>query len=693
MNDSAAFHFEIYRRRRGELLALAAKQLEVVEALRLDETGERENKPDAFVRELIARLESDRLRVLVVGVFNAGKSTFINALFGKQILPSSPLPTTGVLCEIRYAPPGQEKGVLYPKPGQGRNGDDEPFEVKLSDLQRELERYVRIRHFDGEEETSRYRKMELHWPLDLCREGVELVDSVGLDDPQSRDEITLDYAKSADAILYCMSSEFACAGRDIMTLELLRTLGYESILFILTHYDVILRSVAMGETTEEEFRRTMTGNLAPRTELGVEGIKYVDSQSALAGRRNGSEKLIEGSGIRDVEWSLARFLTQEKGRAKLVTSLRALRRVNGMVSKAIPARVGMWRSSTGDLEKRYRDAEIPLRNLDQNRQLIVRSIDVAFADIARSARDLADAYFLELPSKIGGWAESHELGSVGFPPAKSSIKAAAEEMAAYLTVCIETDAACWNRDVLSPTVQGAVDGVKAELEEKARRMFQQLDELRILISVGRIDREAVAQQTDASTISRIIAGTFIVLTGNFLAGGVGLALGLPAMLKTIMAQIVLLAITFALNLFNPVAIVGTLAVGALLGGALDLFSLKKKIKDLVSRELSGALAAKHDEFCANVRTAVEAELSRLRTEIDKGLSGEVAGLREEVEDMLRGRNAGQADAAREIAVLEALGQANDRIQTEIDDLMREAGCDDAAPAPVEMAEIQEATVH
>lgn len=684
MSGTAAFHFEIYRRRRGELLAVAARQQEIAETLRLDEMGEQENKPAAFVRELIARLESDRLKVLVVGVFNAGKSTFLNALFGKLILPSSPLPTTGVVCEISYAPPGQEKAVLYPKPGRGREHGDEPFEVKISDLRRELERYVRIQHFAGDEETSRYRKMELHWPLDLCREGVELVDSVGLDDPQSRDEITLDYAKSADAILYCMSAEFACAGRDIMTLELLKTLGYESILFILTHYDVILRSIAMGETTEEEFRRTMTGNLASRTQLGAGGIKYLDSQSALLGRRNGDEVLIERSGILDVESSLARFLTQEKGTAKLLTSLRALHRVNGIVSKTIPGRIGMWNTSTGELERRYREAEMPLRMLDENRRLIMRSIDVAFADVARSAGDLAAAYFLELPSKIESWADAYQLSSVGFPPTKSSIKPVAEEMAAHLTVCIETEVARWNRDVLSPAIQSAVNEAQADLEEKARKLFQQLDEIRIRISVGAINRDAITDKTNVSVVSRIIAGTYTILTGDILTGGVGLTLGLPAMLKTIVMQVVGIVIVAILGLFNPVGIVAAVVAATLAGTSWNLFSLKKKIKEVVARELANALTEKYDVLCTSVRAAVETELTKLRTVIDKGLSGEIAGVRGEVEDMLKQRNAGQADAAREIEILESLGRANDRLRQELDELVQEARFTDPGSGSTEI---------
>lgn len=44
------------------------------------------------------------LRLAIVGEFNAGKSTFINALIGADIAPTGVLPTTATLHHLRYAP-------------------------------------------------------------------------------------------------------------------------------------------------------------------------------------------------------------------------------------------------------------------------------------------------------------------------------------------------------------------------------------------------------------------------------------------------------------------------------------------------------------------------------------------------------------------------------------------------------------
>lgn len=53
----------------------------------------------------LVRLESiidEPIKIAIVGQFSSGKSTFLNALLGKEILPSGITPITSKVCEIRY---------------------------------------------------------------------------------------------------------------------------------------------------------------------------------------------------------------------------------------------------------------------------------------------------------------------------------------------------------------------------------------------------------------------------------------------------------------------------------------------------------------------------------------------------------------------------------------------------------------
>ena len=52
--------------------------------------------------DLIEQLKNDTFKIQIVGYVKNGKSTFVNALLGKELLPSDDLPCTIAVNEIKY---------------------------------------------------------------------------------------------------------------------------------------------------------------------------------------------------------------------------------------------------------------------------------------------------------------------------------------------------------------------------------------------------------------------------------------------------------------------------------------------------------------------------------------------------------------------------------------------------------------
>lgn len=48
------------------------------------------------------KLEDDDFKVLVIGEFKNGKSTFINSMMGSKVLPAYSTPCTAVINEVKY---------------------------------------------------------------------------------------------------------------------------------------------------------------------------------------------------------------------------------------------------------------------------------------------------------------------------------------------------------------------------------------------------------------------------------------------------------------------------------------------------------------------------------------------------------------------------------------------------------------
>ena len=65
----------------------------------------------ATLTDLAAKVKAETFKVMVVGQFKVGKSTFINALLGKDILPAYAIPCTAVINEVKYGAQGFMSGT------------------------------------------------------------------------------------------------------------------------------------------------------------------------------------------------------------------------------------------------------------------------------------------------------------------------------------------------------------------------------------------------------------------------------------------------------------------------------------------------------------------------------------------------------------------------------------------------------
>ena len=65
-------------------------------------------------RELMVKLAEDRFTLAVLGQFNRGKSSLMNAIMGRQILPTGVLPLTSAITVLRF---GSREGLVVERKG------------------------------------------------------------------------------------------------------------------------------------------------------------------------------------------------------------------------------------------------------------------------------------------------------------------------------------------------------------------------------------------------------------------------------------------------------------------------------------------------------------------------------------------------------------------------------------------------
>ncbi|MEL7225778.1 MAG: dynamin family protein, partial [Cyanobacteria bacterium J06576_12] len=153
-------------------------------------------------------------RLLVLGDMKRGKSTFLNALIGENLLPSDVNPCTALLTILRYGP--EKKITVHFLDNTAPEDLDfdtfkqrytiDPSEAKQLEAKDELA-FPNVSHAVAE------------YPLPLLEKGIEIVDSPGLNDTEARNELSLGYINNCHAILFMLRATQPCTLAERRYLE------------------------------------------------------------------------------------------------------------------------------------------------------------------------------------------------------------------------------------------------------------------------------------------------------------------------------------------------------------------------------------------------------------------------------------------------------------------------------------------
>lgn len=203
--------------------------------------------------QLRERLDQRSFTMVLFGAFSAGKSSFANALFGEQILPSSPNPTTAAINEIRKPVQNYKHGTIVIEMKTKQEIVDEVnllLETKSDDLKvlesdtkgeknEKIQSYIagfnwanqhlgKLVHSDlseigkyaaDETKACFIKKITIYYSCPLTDKGLVLVDTPGANSIHSRHtEVAFEYMKHADIIIYLtyFNHAFSYADREFL---------------------------------------------------------------------------------------------------------------------------------------------------------------------------------------------------------------------------------------------------------------------------------------------------------------------------------------------------------------------------------------------------------------------------------------------------------------------------------------------
>ncbi|KFL34787.1 MULTISPECIES: dynamin family protein [unclassified Sulfurospirillum] len=211
------------------------------------------------------RLENQRFSIGITGVMNAGKSTMLNALLGQEVLGTSVVPETANLTLIKYAKEPYavvnfwnakewntiEEGAKSLKSleafvKESRAHFGETFNTLITSKGESasipvesLALYTSAKHSD--KKCNLVKSVELYTDLKFVQDGVQIVDTPGLDDPVvQREEITLEYLSECDLMIHLMNAAQAATQKDIdFIIDALLYRNVAQLLIVITRIDAI----------------------------------------------------------------------------------------------------------------------------------------------------------------------------------------------------------------------------------------------------------------------------------------------------------------------------------------------------------------------------------------------------------------------------------------------------------------------
>lgn len=513
---------------------------------------------------VIDRTKEDFI-VVVMGNFSAGKSTMINALIGKKVLPSYPMPTTAVMTELRYG--DEKKIVLYPRKGQNIDGHgDKPFTVPATEDA--IEQYITIDNDAGinvkdessAEISSKFEKMELYWPLEMLKNGVVIVDSPGLNDPYSNDVIVKNYLPKADAIIYALNTTAPYLGTDKKELESLNQFGINNIIFACTYWDIIRSE---GEKTANKTRTYCISSALNHTNLGESSIHFLASKDGLHARIENDTDLWTVSGFLEFEAYLQDYLTRRKGKDKINNIATALESQAEAMKKQAVILDENSKKDKKIIEQNIAAAKEKLNGLKKDAKAIHNTFVLKLenkkssieATVKKGLRSLKDKIDLEdFTPKTEFRSGIKKLNPFGKKKIAEDI--AAEFQEEYKSR-IEKELLKYQSTIVAEEMKLAVKSAAESIEDNIKILAKELDELDISVGLPSVATEQSGQ--GGNPLLGIAYGLITMdwWTGGSIAlyGGAGRQIGLQLGTTAGLALAIALGVPIAL----PVAALALIA--------------------------------------------------------------------------------------------------------------------------------------
>ena len=326
---------------------------------------------DDVITDVIENLKHGEMSIAVVGEVNKGKSTFLNALMGTKLFPSSSVVCTAGVTVLDHGDKPKAE-IIY------KNGKIKSFVLPSENPANTLVDIVSRKNKNVQD----IKMVRIWFPNPFTGNGLVLVDTPGVNDPDTwREDITYEYLAGADAVIMLLDPGKPLSASEVEFLKhkiLKRSIN--NLIFVVNKIDDVSiedRAVALGRI--ENILKKYVPNPT---------IYPLASKPALKAKQTGNEQSLNISGFPEFEEGLLNFLA--KGRGGLLLKSKIQKGIDhlGDIQSSIDQRISALDSEKGAVKTRLNQAQSDLQSQIKKKDDLKKQLKSKGKTIAHQLKDI-----------------------------------------------------------------------------------------------------------------------------------------------------------------------------------------------------------------------------------------------------------------------------------------------------------------
>ena len=227
------------------------------------------------VQDLAAKLEKKDVTIAVIGQFKRGKTTMVNSILGKKLLPTGIVPITAAVTRIEYAEgeTGEQAKVYF------TNGLCE--EVPVGDLHKYISEQE---NHDNEQGVA---EVELLTESEFLKDGLILVDTPGVGSVhENNSKSAYDFARESDGVIFMLSVDSPInqievdflksvrkfAGKFYFTVNKVDTVTEEDLQEYLDYCNALICDIMGFEPGDEDAKAIKLIPISAKKQMGIDTL-------------------------------------------------------------------------------------------------------------------------------------------------------------------------------------------------------------------------------------------------------------------------------------------------------------------------------------------------------------------------------------------------------------------------------------